>query len=79
MGERLGNLDLVALKERAVSKIMKADIEAQFANNKIIIDSNVDTNMSDESLIELSPGYFTPSRRHDITVDQPSLRKLHCY
>ena len=31
--------------------------------NEIIIDSDIDNNMSDESLIELSPGYFTPSKR----------------
>ena len=76
MGERLGNIDLVALKERAVSKIMKAEIETQFANNEIIIDS--DNNMSDESLIELSPGYFTPSKRHDITVEPNGDISPHC-
>ena len=57
---------------------MKADIEAQFANNEIIIDSDIDNNMSDESLIELSPGYFTPSRRHDITVEPNGDISPHC-
>ena len=38
MGERLGALDIVGLKERAVSRIMKLELETLFAQGDVVVE-----------------------------------------
>ena len=43
MGERLGMIDFAGLKERAVSRVMKLELETLFAQGDVVEDSEEDT------------------------------------
>ena len=69
MNDRLGAIDLAGIKERAVAKVLRLQFQEWVRNNEIEVYTDNELDYSTESLIELSPGYFTPAKIPHITVE----------